>query len=618
MSARRPNARREKLAAIAHCAILLLAAATQDSTANSGDGTWRFSSVSRVVAVSDLHGAYDSAVATLQAADVLDENLAWSGQRAHLVVAGDILDRGAHSRLIADLLMRLEAEAKTAGGRVHVLLGNHEVMNLVGDLRYVADEEYAAFADEESAEERAYWQRRFMENRAGRGDPTLLQTLFEERAPPGFFAHRRAFAPDGRYGSWLLAKSFLIVINDTAYVHGGLPPMISEYGLAETNLQLKDDLIEFVSARTELEDAAVIAPTDAFRDLSTLLPARLDSGELNAEQIAALKSALGLRESKLHRSDGPLWYRGSARCSTLSEGTVLSAALDTVGASRVVIGHTTTATRKIQSRHGGRVLEVNTGMLASHYGGSGQALIIADGNVTVVDQDGERSSVLVDPPRRVGNRVADLDDDALSDLLATGRVLGSLEGDGERQLVRVTKGGNTVPAYFEPAQEDGSHPTLAAYETDKVIGLNMVPVTVRRSLSGHHGSLQLAIAATTSEAERLKTEPPGQGTCSIDRQRDSMRVFNALISQPIRTPTSILYDEDWNLILTNHRNAFSQSHSQQIQVVKADGLVNDEWQVAIAKLRDPFLTVQLRKNLSAVRVSAFLSRLEQLASNSAL
>ncbi len=115
---------------------------------------WRYSGVERVVAVSDVHGAYDSMITTLGRAGVLGEEQAWNGGSTHLVITGDILDRGPDSRRVMDLLMRIEGEALDAGGRVHLLLGNHEVMNLVGDLRYVSKGEYAAFADDESEEER--------------------------------------------------------------------------------------------------------------------------------------------------------------------------------------------------------------------------------------------------------------------------------------------------------------------------------------------------------------------------------------------------------------------------------------------------------------------------------
>ena len=117
---------------------------------------WHFADVDRVVAVGDVHGAYDALVSTLQNAGVIDEDLAWSGGKTHLVSTGDLLDRGAESRRVMNLVMRLEREAVEAGGRVHLLLGNHEVMNLIGDLRYVAVEEYAAFQDSESPEQREH------------------------------------------------------------------------------------------------------------------------------------------------------------------------------------------------------------------------------------------------------------------------------------------------------------------------------------------------------------------------------------------------------------------------------------------------------------------------------
>ena len=61
----------------------------------------------------------------------------WAAGRAHVVSLGDLLDRGADSRKVMDLLMRLQGEAAAAGGQLHVVLGNHEAMNLLGDLRYV-------------------------------------------------------------------------------------------------------------------------------------------------------------------------------------------------------------------------------------------------------------------------------------------------------------------------------------------------------------------------------------------------------------------------------------------------------------------------------------------------
>ena len=107
-----------------------------------------------MVVVPDIHGAYPELTELLKASGVVNESLQWIAGETHLVSLGDLLDRGAESRKVMELLMRLQAEALNQGGRVHVVAGNHEIMNLVGDLRYVAAAEFAAFADIESADQR--------------------------------------------------------------------------------------------------------------------------------------------------------------------------------------------------------------------------------------------------------------------------------------------------------------------------------------------------------------------------------------------------------------------------------------------------------------------------------
>ena len=121
-------------------------------------GPWRWSGVDRMVVIPDIHGAYPEFVKLLQATGIVDDALNWVGGSAHLVSLGDLLDRGAQSREVMNLLMRLQREAPELGGRVHVVAGNHEVMNLFGDLRYVSEAEFAAFTDMEKVDqrERAY------------------------------------------------------------------------------------------------------------------------------------------------------------------------------------------------------------------------------------------------------------------------------------------------------------------------------------------------------------------------------------------------------------------------------------------------------------------------------
>jgi hypothetical protein len=100
----------------------------------------------RIVAFGDVHGAFDQMFRLLRELQIVDASGNWSAGTTHLVSLGDLLDRGPQSRKVMDLLMKLQPQALAAGGRVHVVLGNHELMNLTGDLRYVSAGEYAAFA----------------------------------------------------------------------------------------------------------------------------------------------------------------------------------------------------------------------------------------------------------------------------------------------------------------------------------------------------------------------------------------------------------------------------------------------------------------------------------------
>src|SRR5262245_24861215 len=97
-----------------------------------------FTGIERVVAIGDVHGAYDRYVEILKVAGILDNDAKWIGGKTHLVQLGDIVDRGADSRKVLDLLRRLERDAQGTGGAMHALLGNHEVARMLGDLRTTA------------------------------------------------------------------------------------------------------------------------------------------------------------------------------------------------------------------------------------------------------------------------------------------------------------------------------------------------------------------------------------------------------------------------------------------------------------------------------------------------
>ncbi len=143
---------------------------------------------SRMFAVSDIHGEYASLAEILIAAKVIDSGLHWSFGDGHLVVVGDVFDRGPHVTECLWLIYRLEQEASAAGGMVHYLLGNHELMVMRGDLRYVNE--------------------RYTEGIARRSR----------------FKYDELFGPKTELGRWLRSKNTMLRLGNTLFVHGGVLP----------------------------------------------------------------------------------------------------------------------------------------------------------------------------------------------------------------------------------------------------------------------------------------------------------------------------------------------------------------------------------------------------------
>ncbi len=189
---------------------------------------WEWTSVPRVVAVGDIHGAYDNLVALLKTAGIIDQKQNWAGGKAHLVQNGDIVDRGPNSKKAMDLLMELEEQAEKAGGRVHVLIGNHEAMNVVGILDLVSRQEYESYTDrdsrrlQESFFDRYYDQMRqeAKEREEKAPDRNQLKSEFEAKYPLGYVEHRQAFSATGRYGKWIRGHNVSVKIDGVVYSHG--------------------------------------------------------------------------------------------------------------------------------------------------------------------------------------------------------------------------------------------------------------------------------------------------------------------------------------------------------------------------------------------------------------
>ena len=159
-----------------------------------------FAGVTRIIAISDIHGEFDALVDFLTAAGVVDDALHWSWGDGHLVVDGDVFDRGDQVTECLWLFYRLEQEAESAGGRVHFLLGNHETMVLRRDLRYVNSK----YLD---------------------GIVRRARIYYDE-----------LYGPEMQMGRWLRTRNTAIKVNDVLFVHGGLPPRLAEEGMSLTRI----------------------------------------------------------------------------------------------------------------------------------------------------------------------------------------------------------------------------------------------------------------------------------------------------------------------------------------------------------------------------------------------
>ncbi|MGB7220004.1 MAG: metallophosphoesterase [Vicinamibacterales bacterium] len=293
--------------------------------------------VNRIVAIGDVHGAYDRFVEILGRAGLIDARLRWTGGKTHLVQLGDVVDRGPDSLKVLDLLRRLEKDASRAGGAVHALLGNHEVMRMTGDMRYVHPGEYGAFKSSESEEIR--------QDMIRRAAPNLRDDLLRQ-TPLGYFEMRLAFGRQGIYGQWLRQHDVMIRINGLVFVHAGIPPALAGLTCDVVNTTIRREITA---------------------DLEKTL----------ADPLANLSG----------REDGHLWNRELPE-EFESFAPQVNEILAAQNARAIVIAHTVTPDGRIRVRFGGKVLQIDTGMQPAYVeGGRASALEIQNGVLTAIYSD---------------------------------------------------------------------------------------------------------------------------------------------------------------------------------------------------------------------------------------
>jgi hypothetical protein len=364
----------------------------------------------RVVAIGDVHGAYAEFVGILQRMGLIDANLRWTGGSTIFVQTGDMLDRGKRSRECLDLLMDIESQAEKGEGRVIPLLGNHEAMNIMGDLRYVTPEIYGTFASDESEKVRdqAYQDHLIFlstqPNATGKNDSfpdEAERKKWMDDHPLGYFEYRDAFGPNGKYGRWLRGHHAIVQIGDVVFVHGGLNPTLQFCSVTELDDRVRSELTGFDSMWQSLSDKRVIwrymKLDEAVKQITEVLNS-IKSGAQTMDSDTAQEMAkfLDYKSWMSVSRDGPLWFRGLALDPEEKWAGGLDTLLEQLGAHYIVDGHTVLSNSEITPRFDNRVFIIDTGMLKEEYGGRASALEILGGKITAFYADGE-TKILVAP-----------------------------------------------------------------------------------------------------------------------------------------------------------------------------------------------------------------------------
>ncbi len=509
---------------VKRCVFLLLSAGLCSTAAYGEDGgagsPLSGTAEDRIVVFADVHGGARELRVLLGALTLIDPSGNWTGGRTRLISLGDLLDRGPDSRAVMDLLMKLETQAAEAGGAVHLVLGNHELMNMTGDLRYVSDAEYAAFAVDE--------------------DPTEREDADSQAFPLGYFAHRAAFAPDGEYGSWLLQKPQILVLDGIAFVHGGLSDRFVEASIPAYNENARNELWSLLNSGRRLVDTGVLSPA---QDLLTAEP--VDGRTLPADFMA-------LRGGLQFDSVGPAWYRGTAACHALIEQPRFEAVLSARGLERVVMGHTPTNPRIIQTRFGDRAVLADTGMYADYYRGRPSAAIF-DGpemRTLTLGADGklvaQRGRPAVDVRSTLESSWLENVRTALADLTLMPDETTPFQANGRR-----------LEAVWHKDSRREQSARMAAFALDQLLGFGLVAPVLFVEQAGRAGVVEVIPAGTLSEFARVTGNVYRPNYCAGGSDFDLLLVLDALMGQEDRNGSNLIYDRaTWLIYLTGQNKAF--------------------------------------------------------------
>jgi hypothetical protein len=516
--------------------------------------------VERIVAVGDLHGDYDNFVLILKNPKVglVDDGLHWSGGKTHFVQSGDILDRGDRAKEILDLLMRLEVEAEAAGGKVHVLLGNHEELTITGMSLgypgYVSASQFVSFLPEKfrKAREKHYISRLSIDEQAllrSRGGDLdldkdqklvdfwngILLQIRQRNDPEAALAYIENF--NRKYGKWLLQKNCVIRINGIIFAHGGINRQFSSWKLEEIN-----DLLRW---------------------------------ELGAYAVRPGNPQIGgqpLQPKMVYNPQGPLWYRQDEVTSQPEIDEILA----NLGASRMVVGHNFIAAgggspiiRQEDSvaRFENKVWMIDTGIGYSDIGGTLYALIIDQGKFDFFAGPAEAVGQSSEEHPTSGAPQTPEEIEKFLSRSTPQVVVPGAAGRTDPWRVRLESGGITRWAQFKYINRPRPEPIpdsfkyeLAAYELNKYLGLSFVPPTVERTINDTAGSLQAFLENVIRESDIKRANFQPADPEAFDRAMADLKVFENLVYDSCENERDTLIQKDTGKI---YRVDFSEAFAAQ-------------------------------------------------------
>jgi len=319
--------------------------------------------VKKIIAVGDLHGDYGNFIKILKKAGIVDDNLDWIAGKTHFVQNGDIMDRGDYAKSIFDLIKKLEKQAEEAGGKVHMLIGNHEELNITGMAPrypgYVSWLQFLSFLPEDSIKKVVKECEEEVE-KAKANNNSISAAEAEEKfrteviTKPNLYQYEYTLNFNENYGKWIIEHNAIIRINDTIFVHGGVSKRFSTWSLEKIN--------------------------NAYRE------------ELNMMRLAYKRGTSPLFKPRIvYEPDAPLWFRDLATNQDASFIEDVNLILDNLGVKQMVIAHTPYGSTgspvvpeniKAISRFNDKIWIIDTG-ISKYYGGFLSYLTIEDGNFSL-------------------------------------------------------------------------------------------------------------------------------------------------------------------------------------------------------------------------------------------